>query len=273
MNAESSPIRFHRTVSEVCTPPYYECLIHIVCRGGSFSFTLGGTRYNVAPGSYTIFPNPVLVSDVAEAADFAGYVFTFPWTFAMRLVATNNFSVMGQLSLLLNPVLPLDDASMARCCQLLDILQQRSGLSGHLFGTEMMSSLLSAHILDIYDIHARKIHTQELSPTITAQVRQFISLLADGEYLVSRSPAHFADRLCITPHYLTDICRKISGKPATYWIDRFTVNEITRLVADRSLSLSDVSDRMHFASLSYFSRYVLKHLGLTPSQLRQQING
>ena len=272
MNYECAPIKFHKTVPEVCNPAYFESLIHIVCLSGSFTFKQNGKHYNALPSTYTIFPNPVLVSDVVESDDFSGYVFTFPWSFAMSMVATNNVSVQGQLSLLLNPVITLDERSLANCCELLEILRRRSERAEHLYGAKMMSNLLSAHILDIYDIHARLIKDYDISHTVSSQLRQFIALLSCGEYLVSRSPAYYAEKLCITAHYLTDICRKVSGKPSTYWIDRFAVNEITRLLSNRNLSLSEISDRMGFSSLSYFSRYVLKHLGITPSQFRQRLN-
>jgi AraC-like DNA-binding protein len=38
---------------------------------------------------------------------------------------------------------------------------------------------------------------------------------------------------------------------------------------DERLSLTQIAERMNFASLSYFSRYCTKHLGLSPSEYRQ----
>lgn len=35
------------------------------------------------------------------------------------------------------------------------------------------------------------------------------------------------------------------------------------------LSLTQIADRMNFTTLSYFGRYVKKHLGVTPSQYRE----
>ena len=78
----------------------------------------------------------------------------------------------------------------------------------------------------------------------------------------------YASRLCITPHYLSEICRKVSGRPATYWIDRFTIQEITRLLRQRELPLTTIAERMNFSSVSYFSRYVQKRIGVPPSEYR-----
>lgn len=81
----------------------------------------------------------------------------------------------------------------------------------------------------------------------------------------------YASRLCITPHYLSEICRKVSGRPATYWIDRFTIQEITRLLRQKELPLTAIAERMNFSSVSYFSRYVQKRIGMPPSEYRNNL--
>ena len=86
----------------------------------------------------------------------------------------------------------------------------------------MMGYLLLAHILDLYDIHAKSRTGHNLSERNGDLLRRFIELLYHKEYIKDRSLSHYASKLCITPHYLTEVCKKASGKPATYWIDRFT---------------------------------------------------
>jgi AraC-like DNA-binding protein len=68
--------------------------------------------------------------------------------------------------------------------------------------------------------------------------------------------------------YLSEICKKVSGEPVTYWIDRFTLKEITRLLRQKELSLTTISGRLNFSSVSYFSRYVQKRLKITPLEYK-----
>mgnify|MGYP000187620852 CR=1 FL=1 len=49
-----------------------------------------------------------------------------------------------------------------------------------------MGSLLTAHILDLYDIHARSQNTMQVSERITVLLRNFIELLYNGEYIRNR---------------------------------------------------------------------------------------
>lgn len=86
-----------------------------------------------------------------------------------------------------------------------------------------------------------------------------------------RDLPYYASQLCITPHYLSEICKKVSGQPATYWIDRFTLPEVTRLLRRKELSLTDIAEKLNFSSLSYFSRYVQKSIGMSPSEYRSNM--
>ena len=54
----------------------------------------------------------------------------------------------------------------------------------------------------------------------------------------------------------------------TRWINRFTVLDISRQLRDRSLSFVDISEMFNFSSPAYFSRYVQRYLGESPSEYR-----
>lgn len=84
-------------------------------------------------------------------------------------------------------------------------------------------------------------------------------------------PGHtavIADKLCVTPKYLSEVSRKISGYAANYWINRYTVLDISRLLRDKSLTFVRISDMFGFSSPAYFSRYVQQHLGVSPTEYR-----
>jgi AraC-like DNA-binding protein len=74
--------------------------------------------------------------------------------------------------------------------------------------------------------------------------------------------------LCVTPKYLSEISKKSSGMAANFWINRFTILEISRLLRDKTISFTEITDMFNFSSTSYFSRYVQNNLGVTPSAYR-----
>ena len=216
-----------------------------------------------------ILPNATLGSDFSDSGDFQGIFMSLSDLFITSIAIRSNYGIIGHLSLLQNPVMKLSFHDFRVCKQAMLCIRERMEDKGHLFREELLGSLLTAHILDLYDIHARRQEAVRLSEHITFLLRKFIELLYNGEYIRHRSLDFYASRLCITPHYLSEICKEVSGRPATYWIDRFTLLEITRLLWQKELSLTEIAEKLNFSSVSYFSRYVQKKIGISPSEYRK----
>ena len=224
-------------------------------------------------GDYVILPNPSLASAFSQSVDFEGVILCLSEPFITSMAIQSNYGIIGHMSLLLNPVMKLSAHDYCVCLEDMWRLRERLGETRHLFQEEMLGHLLLVHVLDLYDIHARCQAEHNVSERNGDLLRRFVELLYHREYIRSRSLPHYASRLCITPHYLTEVCKKVSGKPATYWIDRFTTHEIARLLLQKDIPLKEIADRMNFSSLSHFSRYVQKQLGMSPSVYRNRAVG
>lgn len=246
-------------------------VIHILCTEGNMSFTFQDVRYNVVPCDYVIVTNPVLASDFSASDDFDAVIMSLSETFVTSMAIQSNYGIIGHLSLLRNPVMKLSQHDYRICLEDLWKLCERLDETHHLFREEMLGHLLLVHIFDLYDIHARGRKDLQVSEHTASLMRQFIELLYKGEYIHHRDVPYYASRLCITPHYLSEICKKTSGKPASYWIDRFRLHDIINLLCQKELPLTEISNRMNFSSVSYFSRYVRKRTGVYPTEYRNRL--
>lgn len=249
----------------------YDKVVHILCLDGSMSFDFRNTHYNIAEGDYVIITNVSFVSGLTRSEDFKAVSMFFPESFVTPMALRSNYGIIGHLSLLQNPVMKLSGKDFIKCRTDLLRIRERLSDNNHLFKEEMISHLLAAHILDLYDIHARANIPDEPSERTFILLGRFIAMLYKKEYMRHRDLPYYASELCITPHYLSEICKKVSGRPATYWIDRFTLQEVTRLLCQKELTLKDVAARMNFSSVSYFSRYVQKRTGLYPTEYRKSL--
>lgn len=266
-------ILFFKSLSDYSFAQYADSVLHILCTGGNMSFSFQDVRYNVVPGDYVILTNPALASDFSESVDFDAVIMSLSEAFITSMAIQSNYGIIGHMSLLQNPVMKLSPHDYRICLEDMWKLHERLDETQHLFREEMLGHLLLVHILDLYDIHAKSQAERNISERNGDLLRRFVELLYHKEYIQNRNLAHYASRLCITPHYLTEVCKKVSGKPATYWIDRFTTHEIARLLLQKEIPLKEIADRMNFSSLSYFSRYVQKQMGVSPSEYRNQAIG
>ena len=99
-------------------------------------------------------------------------------------------------------------------------------------------------------------------------VKQLMALLATGISRTERDVSYYAERLNVSPKYLSATIKRVTGHSVTSYIDRHTIPILKEYLNDERLSLTQIADMMNFTSLSYFSRYCTKHLGLSPSEYR-----
>ena len=107
------------------------------------------------------------------------------------------------------------------------------------------------------------------SDKITASIhfQKFLDLL-HSEQIKYRTVEAYADELCISPKYLTAICKKQSGKTAIQWIHEQLLENIRYYLKHTDFSIKQICDKLGFPNTSFFGKYVKDHFGMTPVQLR-----
>lgn len=98
---------------------------------------------------------------------------------------------------------------------------------------------------------------------------RFRQLLAE-HYRESRSVAFYADKLCITTRYLTDIVQQHYGRSPKDAIDIYTVMQIRLDLLQSDVTLSELAYKYHFSSPSFFSDYFRRNAGCSPQDYRQK---
>ncbi len=78
----------------------------------------------------------------------------------------------------------------------------------------------------------------------------------------------YADRLCITPCYLSKVTNRIFRVAPKELIDRQIVMEIKSLLTSTEMSVKEIATHYNFESSSYLGRYFRRHTGMTPSEYR-----
>lgn len=262
-------LRFYDDLSMMLHDIGSSRIMHIVLTRGNLSFLHQTTRYNAAPGDYIILPNAALAQDFAASGDFKALLFSLTPSIGNRLAIRSDYGIIGHLSLLQNPVMRLSNQDFERCRSDIERLFERSQETKHYFHDEMVGHLLAAHILDLYDIHARNCLPEDFPSRAAELLRRFTEELANGSFRRHRNLEWYAKKLCVTPHYLSEICRRASGRSAGYFVDLFTLQEVARLLSDKRLSIAQIADELSFSSASYFTRYVKKHFGMSPKAFRK----
>ena len=140
-----------------------------------------------------------------------------------------------------------------------------------IYRTEVIQSLLRGAVIGLCGALRQKMpenapmqihHTDSL-------FQRFLDLVGHSE-IKRRSVEYYANCLCISPKYLSTICKKSSGKTANDWITEYTLEDIRYYLHSTDMSIKEISNVLGFPNPSFFGRYVKEHFGLPPMQIRQK---
>lgn len=247
------------------------CCMHLLCTAGEGSFVFNEHCYHIARNDLVVIPTPCKVKNIAAHANMQVEWFAADYKFLQNQLPSNNYSIGGSISLNQNPVIRLTDEQAQHLLDDFHRLRDRMNDNHLQFYEKLMGSMCLTMMYDIFEAHAQRDATAPHTDRTAYIVKQLMALLATGVSRTERDVSYYAERLNVSPKYLSSTVKRVTGHSVTSYIDRHTVPILKDFLDDERLSLTQIADLMNFTSLSYFSRYCTKHLGQSPSDYRRSL--
>ena len=245
--------------------------MHLICTAGEGSFVFNEKCYHIAKNDLVVMPNPSRAKNLASTPGMEVEWFAADNKFLGGLLPSNNYSIGGSISLNHDPVIKLTDRQADILLADFHRLRDRMDDRDLLFYRELMGSLCLTMMYDIFEPHAQRDATDTHTDRTAYIVKQLMQLLSTGISRTEREVTYYAERLNVSPKYLSDTVKRVTGHSVSSYIHRHTVPILKNYLGDERLSLTQIAELMDFSSLSHFSRYCSKHLGQSPSDYRQSL--
>ncbi|MGI9580378.1 helix-turn-helix domain-containing protein [Chryseobacterium sp. RRHN12] len=99
--------------------------------------------------------------------------------------------------------------------------------------------------------------------------RQFKKLITD-HFKTVKQVKQYADFLNITPLYLNEAVKDVTGYPASFWIHQKILWEARRLLFYTHMDVKQIAFELGYDDPVYFSRFFKKRTGMTALQFRAE---
>ncbi len=242
--------------------------MHLLCTAGEGSFVFNEKCYHIGRNDLVVIPMPDRMKNLAGHPDLQVEWFAADYKFLQNLLPSNNYSIGGSISLNHNPVISLTDEQAAILLADFHRLRDRMDDRHLLFYRELMGSLCLTMMYDIFEPHAQRDTSDTHTDRTAYIVKQLMEMLSTGVSCTERDVSYYAKRLHVSSKYLSATVKRVTGHSVSSYIDRHTIPILKTYLEDERLSLTQIAERMNFTTLSYFSRYCKKHLGMSPSEYR-----
>ena len=134
------------------------------------------------------------------------------------------------------------------------------------------ASLMAAIVYQLVEFHYKRIESGSTAKgqrsCRNAYVQDFMKLV-HVHYSRERTVSFYADKLCISPKYLSLLVKETTGKSAARWIDEFVLMEAKNLLRFSGKNVQQVAYALNFSNQSSFGKYFKHMTGQSPTEYQK----
>ncbi len=244
-------------------------ILMALCLNGEAHYTIDTHEQHVKPGDLFFVSERHIIDKYKASEDFECLCIMVSTTFYHDFVQ----NVKNVSSLLLfsmnNPVVKLTSSEIKTYTAYYQTIREKISITDHPYRTNLVKALLLAMFYDMSGVIYRVEKQGHKTPSrIDSFFAAFIRELEEN-YKKERRVGWYAERIGISPKYLSEVVKMVSKRTPTEWIDNYVVLEIRVLLKNTTKSIKEISDEMHFPNQSFMGKYFKEHTGMSPLGFRK----
>lgn len=268
-------VRYDETLSVLTHPCRFDGFLAFYCISGHIKVTINLSEFDVEENSLFVYMpgNIICVTDVDKntAGNMSFRVIAMTREYMESLDVDIPGLMEKRMILQRKPYFFIRGVAQS-------IARNYVALAGEVLASNLSYkrksvSLLLASFFSIAEgIMEDEMYTENRAAVIPCRGRviadKFLDLLA--EYHSSRRKVTFyAEKLGLTPKYLSGLVKDVTGKSAPEWIDDFVILEAKNMLRYSDMPIKAIVGRLNFPDPPTFHKFFKYHTGITPMQYRR----
>lgn len=257
--------------NSLTSPMRLNALLFILITEGTAKVSLDNISYDLRPDSL-LFIMPSHITQITYTSpDLQGKLLLADLSFLEECKPESlNPSLVNYIRLRKNPHIRLETNETEFLNKYFSLLRIKIAEEKHYFQSEIVHISFMAFLLELVNVVMSK-KDYIVIPKMSRKeeiVNKFLKLLLT-HYKQEHTITFYADKLCITPQYLSSILKTHTDKTGSEWIDEAILAEARALLKSPKSTVQEVSIQLSFADQSTFGKFFKKHTGMSPSQYRK----
>ena len=248
---------------------YTETYVLLLCLEGRASCQIGDKVHTVVHGDLFLCQPRLLLENAMASLDFKCQGLITSEKFLQSILFLGGKVWDAKIVVRDNPVVHLTEEELETAMHNNAFLRYKLNQPKRPHHKEMIRMLLQAYVHEFYDMIMPKLQLEDYSYTSAENLFSRFMDLATRETPREREVKFYADKLCITPKYLSYICKSVSGQTASAILNTMTIEYIKRELRQSTRTVKEIAATAGFDNLSFFGKYVRRELGVSPREYRQ----
>lgn len=249
----------------------------ILCLEGKFTLDINLDSYEIGSNiMLMIGPNSILRFSKNNQDNVDAYILFMSIDFLKDInLDINTLNPRNFFERKNAPIMELSNEEAAILRRYLDMIHlNTTNNTDSVYIRNISRCLMASMIYQMMQFAAsRKVEQEEDAPKQPQSrrlnyVRDFMSLV-QKHHCLERSVGFYANKLFISPKYLSLIIKEVTGRSAAEWIDDYVILEAKNLLRFSGKNIQQVAYELNFSNQSSFGKY-FKHLtGMSPTEFQR----
>lgn len=256
-------ISFNSKESAQMEPKKLELAVILLCIKGELSIKINLEEYNVtSPSLVTIMPGQII-----EFMDASEPIELYAIALSRRFIDMINIPGWQQqyMTMYNNPIHTLSTQELRALYIFYTMLYSAAANTENPFRLQVIENLIRVFYYGGVSSFPR---TNKSATSTNTIVQRFMELVQE-HYTQQRLISFYADKLCITPKYLSKLVKENTGLAASDWIERHVILEARAMLQSSEMTIQQIASALNFPNQSFFGKYFKRATGLSPKQYRE----
>ena len=174
-------------------------------------------------------------------------------------------------SLLNNPYLLVNDEQMGTLSSRMEKAREEIRKIGHFFQKELLQYAILVFFIEIGNIVVQRTELNRINPITNRKddlLAKFL-YMASENYRERHDISFYAEKLFITPQYLSRVLKQLTGRTVNDYISDMLITDAKRMLRTSRISIMEISELLHFSDQASFGKFFKKHTGISPLKYRR----
>lgn len=256
-------------------PSRIEGFVAAYCRKGHFKCTINLTEYEIHDGMLIVnVPNNIIQLEPIDPDEVVEMTILAVSPQYMNTLSSDLDKIcVDAISMLKSPIMEITPEGVNIATQYLQLIDNVINADSE-YRNDSISYLLTSIFYLIGGMLKKRLDAEEedndkISSRHKKVFEMFIELV-EKYHNKERSVGFYADKLCISSKYLSQIVKNVSGFSAPEIIDKYVILEAQHLLRHSNLSVKEIANQLNFPNNSFFYKYFKLRTGCTPNSYRQK---
>ena len=239
-----------------------------LCTKGQIRYCMDSEKQIVKAGDLLVVSERHIIEEYKPSEDMEGLCIMMSVDFFHEIIKTVHDVSSLFVFARMKPVLKLKPEEIKTFKEYFQLIKQKLSDNQNHFRKDLIRTLMLAMFYDVGNFIYRVKNFDESLLPYEKLFTAFLKMVEEN-CRKERRVAWYAQQLKITPKYLSQAVKRVSGQAAVEWIENYVTMELRVMLKNSSLSIKEIALEMNFPNQSFLGKYFKEHAGITPSAYRR----